>query len=295
MYTSEVHEDCRDDGNTYISRYKLNLMSTSISRSIDNNQDNDNVDHNDGILYKNRKYMNNTIQITMKHRVSTCIEDVGYQVWSASFLLSEYLLHIQKQLQDSILIELGSVSGLLAVIATLLPIKSFHCTDYKEEILHLAKENIALNRHLAYNLNLSVPVTIDVKLFDWAHPIKNKSDLFSSWIIGCNCIEPCVFLAADVIYDDKITRLFFTSLAYIMNNNDVLLLTLEKRYNFSIDDMDLIAHGYFYFISFITGKIVSNGGTFVGELVNISKIPRSFNFIRSSNLELWRIKFVQMK
>lgn len=86
-----------------------------------------------------------------------------------------------------------------------------------------------------------------------------------------------LLLAADVIYSDDLTDALFSILEVIMSSSQekvnldcwklhlfpgfilitdfqVLYLALEKRYNFSIDDLDVVANGYSHFRSYLKGE-----------------------------------------
>jgi hypothetical protein len=59
----------------------------------------------------------------------------------------------------------------------------------------------------------------------------------------------------------------------------VLYLTLEKRYNFSLDDLDVVANGYKHFRTFFA---VQDGNIFAKHSVT-ERLPHQAN---SSNLRL---------
>jgi hypothetical protein len=59
----------------------------------------------------------------------------------------------------------------------------------------------------------------------------------------------------------------------------VLYLTLEKRYNFSLDDLDVVANGYKHFRTFF---VVQDGNILANHSVT-ERLPHQAN---SSNLRL---------
>ena len=65
------------------------------------------------------------------------------------------------------------------------------------------------------------------------------------------CSSNVLFLAADVIYDDDLTDAFFVKLDTMMHVDEELWLSLEKRYNFTVADMAVVAHGYRRFLQII--------------------------------------------
>lgn len=71
-----------------------------------------------------------------------------------------------------------------------------------------------------------------------------------------------VFLAADVVYSEDLTTAFFAVLEKLMppNSDKVLYLAMEKRYNFSLTDLDVVAHGYKHFRTFFTSDDANGTG-----------------------------------
>ncbi|KAL0415244.1 UNVERIFIED_CONTAM: Methyltransferase-like protein 22 [Sesamum latifolium] len=93
-----------------------------------------------------------------------------------------------------------------------------------------------------------------------------------------------LLLAADVIYSDDLTDAFFRVLEAIMSNtpDKVLYIALEKRYNFTIDDLDVVANGYSHFRSYIKDGEeeddleTERSCSFIGRLINLEEIPQEY-------------------
>lgn len=114
-----------------------------------------------------------------------------------------------------------------------------------------------------------------------------------------------MLLAADVIYSDDLTDALFTTLQRLMSHgiNKVLYLALEKRYNFSLDDLDVVANGYSRFRSYVRDEIdegeyreLQNGTlcSFVGTQIDLTNIPQySKNYDRGQDVELWEIRLAK--
>jgi hypothetical protein len=79
----------------------------------------------------------------------------------------------------------------------------------------------------------------------------------------------------------------------------VLYLTLEKRYNFSMDELDVVANGYKHFRSFFTvqdesGALDDNScrPDFVGEQMDLAEVPQYIReYDRGKDLEMWKIMY----
>ncbi|KAK2371437.1 putative methyltransferase family protein [Trifolium repens] len=79
----------------------------------------------------------------------------------------------------------------------------------------------------------------------------------------------------------------------------VLYMALEKRYNFSFSDLDVVANGYSHFRSYLRDDedaIESFEPTsmpkFVGKQMDISQIPQYVNeYERTRDVEIWQIKY----
>lgn len=68
----------------------------------------------------------------------------------------------------------------------------------------------------------------------------------------------------------------------------VLYLTIEKRINFSMVDLDVVAPAYEYF-----EKVILNSPRFHAVKMDTDAIPQAFRgYTRTPQLELWRITAV---
>ncbi|KAK7847323.1 methyltransferase-like protein 22 [Quercus suber] len=113
-----------------------------------------------------------------------------------------------------------------------------------------------------------------------------------------------LLVAADVIYSDDLTDAFFNVLEKFMSlgSEKVLYLALEKRYNFSVNDLDVVANGYSHFRSYLRDdsecEDIKNGSVpcFVGKRIDITQIPQYVrDYDRGNDVEIWRIKYEKKK
>lgn len=109
-----------------------------------------------------------------------------------------------------------------------------------------------------------------------------------------------VLFAADVIYSDDLTDLFFDTVKKLMSSGakKVLYLALEKRYNFSLDELDVVANGYAHFRGFFVTQdehgdaIHGDKPGFVGKQIGLAEIPQYIReYERGNDLEIWEIMY----
>ncbi|KMQ98072.1 methyltransferase-like protein 22-like protein [Lasius niger] len=197
-----------------------------------------------------------TIQI--EHSVSTELDLVGLQVWRGAFLLADYILSHPDLFKDQTILELGSGVGLTSIVAS-----------------YLAKEVICTG-----NIHINVPaVSFTISLICLKIPDINAGDILNliernflrnfPYVRSGYHIEEVNFLnlgwskkleeklqsanivlAADVIYDDKITDGFIRTLSKLLytNKKKTIYVALEKRYVFTIADLDTTAPMYEEFL-----------------------------------------------
>ena len=239
--------------------------------------------------------------VTISHESSSTIENVGKQLWRSSFLMSDYLINNSSSYDDKLFIELGCGVGFNAIILSLLKHKGAFITDINLDILDFAKKNYNKNNHLSLSLYNEFTEKNQFKIFDWSLGIKNFSlhDWSSNEIDKIKSLE-VTFIASDVIYDDDLTQKLFQSLCELMKLEDSLIVTLDKRFNFSMDLMDLVPHGYKYFLEIIGHSDALIHRTFIdenkiktqfrGKIIDHDDIPFYCNYDSREYLELWAIK-----
>ncbi|XP_020109392.1 methyltransferase-like protein 22 isoform X1 [Ananas comosus] len=268
---------------------------------------------NDGDLVVSRRRNKTkkclTYVMAIKHNITSSLRNVGLQVWRASLVLTDYVLHrsfTSCDFNGITAIELGAGTGLVG-IALARVAGSVFITDIGTEIL----DNCATNVHLNSSWLKFDETEVHVRELDWREswpPLIGKFDLLSqprsrySWTSAEieEAERAVVLLAADVIYSDNLTDLFFGTLEKLMSHGSekVLYLALEKRYNFSMEELDVVANGYEHFRSFLNNDEDCGRQNdklppcFKGEQIDISEIPQYVKeYERGKDVELWRITY----
>jgi hypothetical protein len=278
-YDDDDDHDDDNDNDRVISRLYLSFDDSINDNDISFDDSNDDDDDDDDINVKRRrrhKNNDNIIVITLHHHRLTSLQNVGLQIWRATLLLSDYLIYLyydkSNRVNEKVIVELGCGVGLLSIITSIINdkisssssssssrIDKAYFTDYKQTIVELSETNAIANSHIIKNSTSD----INFRVLDWSvigFPIMktdNSDDDDSKYLwtnddINYILHNDIVYFAADIVYDDTITLNFMTKLNELLKNGiDKCYIALEKRFNFSIDCMDVVANGYDYFLSFL--------------------------------------------
>ncbi|ESQ26996.1 hypothetical protein EUTSA_v10018901mg [Eutrema salsugineum] len=238
--------------------------------------------------------------VTIQHCITSTLRDVGLQVWKAQLVLSDFVLHkmcTSSQLNSIVCLELGSGTGLLGILLARVA-KAVFLTDHGYEILGNCLRNVEMNSSL-----FNPQAVVNVRELNW----------MSEWPVDGDCRVPekyrwssqdfeqvksaSFIFAADVIYSDDLTVALFSMLKRVMSFgcDKVLYLGLEKRYNFSLDDLNVVANGYACFRSYIKEDELceQEEKSFVGKRIDVTQIPQyTKGYDRGEDVELWEIKYV---
>eukprot|EP01036_Dinobryon_divergens_P022367 gene22367-30616_t len=188
------------------------------------------------------------------------------------------------------MLELGTGAGFIAVIFKYVVNNHLGMvyTDYKDKIVNLAAENVERNSHLSLQSFLPLWGSSDSnsqdtqsrtasrvvgRILDWSSEFNPRSKVPTAdskmsdyrWTMeDCHLLESnrIVFLAADVMYDDVLTVHFFKKVAEMMKEGDeYLILTLEKRVNFSVHLLREVATCYDLFLFLINHSSMATATT----------------------------------
>jgi len=245
------------------------------------------------------------VAATVVHQSTTDLSLVGLQLWRGCFLLADFLLdQSQRGLlsRDAPVLEFGCGVGFLGVVMATLGVPGL-VTDKPGSILSLAERNLETNRHLSDSRVKVLPL-------DWMDPSPDAS-LAAEHISGWEAQDmdylrrSKVAVCADCVYDEALTDALFDVIrAYLHppaahHQDRVVFLALEKRYNFELAHLSVVAHGYRAFLCHITteremspssGSGASSPPLIRGELLHLDFPQRVLDYTRETHLlELWKL------
>ncbi|XP_057674000.1 methyltransferase-like protein 22 [Corythoichthys intestinalis] len=230
--------------------------------------------------------------IRIEHTMATPLEDVGKQVWRGALLLADFILSQPLMFKGATVIELGAGVGLTSVIMSTLA-KRVYCTDVGDDLLSMCQRNIVLNEQMIELAGGEVRV----RQLDWL-----RSDLCTDADVELSWTEEEVadihdnvsfIIAADVCYDDDLTDGFFRTLYRLCSNfahNCTIFISIEKRFNFTLQKMDVSCDAYNHFQHCLSQleDMVDGKCLFTVEQLP-STFPQFLQYERIDQLELWKV------
>ncbi|XP_010538019.1 PREDICTED: methyltransferase-like protein 22 isoform X3 [Tarenaya hassleriana] len=315
---SEVHLGCPPDSHgPHLSRFvisppleaessrfhKLFICESSPSndQSIALDEDGDLVLPRRRMFAKQTGRFAHSFTLTIQHSITSTLRDVGLQVWKAELVLSDFVLHkmcTSSDFDGTVSLEIGCGTGLVGILLARVA-KVVFLTDYGDEILDNCAQNVKINSPL-----LNPLAVVNVRELDWMGqwPLQNslsdcKDPKRYSWSsLDLEQVKSATFVyAADVIYKDDLTVALFSKIERLMSmgSKKVLYLALEKRYNFSMDEMEVVANGYACFRRNVREgqEEETKEAKLVGKRIDITEIPQYVKgYERGQDVELWEIR-----
>ncbi|KAI8362942.1 hypothetical protein B0O80DRAFT_2503 [Mortierella sp. GBAus27b] len=295
LVLSEVHIDPRNgraDGRLMTSTFNLGPESSILG-------DGDSADKLEDELEDEDDHGSWKYSVEIQHAMGTPLKDVGTQVWMGCFLLIDWLVSIKDQLDGNVALELGAGTGLGSIACGLLTnVAKVFCTDHGMEVLSNCEQSISLNRHLIPGdndrvlprwLNWLMPDPMDsaepTDRFGWTLEEREEWRRNGSFVI-----------AADVVYDDSLTDALVETLEKLLaeplpenhqlhTTGRVAYLTMEKRYNFSLDQLDVVAQAHDYFVN-----RMKRSDVLMADPIDCSQLARWCDYDRSKDLQLFRVQ-----
>ncbi|XP_038595021.1 methyltransferase-like protein 22 isoform X3 [Micropterus salmoides] len=230
--------------------------------------------------------------IRIEHTMATPLEDVGKQVWRGAFLLGDFILCNPVMFRGVTVLELGGGTGLTSIITATIA-KTVYCTDVGEDLLSMCKRNVSLNRHIMEPAGGEVRV----RQLDWLQQdLCTDADVEFSWTeeeVVDMYNNTSFIIAADVCYDDDLTDGLFRTLYQLCSNfphTCTIFISIEKRMNFSLRDMDVSCEAYDHFSHCLSQlqDLVDGRCSF-----RVEQLPCNFTqcllYERIEQLELWKV------
>uniref|UniRef100_A0A7G3AUW6 Putative methyltransferase n=1 Tax=Lutzomyia longipalpis TaxID=7200 RepID=A0A7G3AUW6_LUTLO len=213
--------------------------------------------------------------LELEHSQATNLKLVGLQVWRGALLLADYILHRRDSFRKKLVLEVGSGCGLTSIVAGIYA-KQVICTDISDGgILNVIRRNVQRN----LRRNVTVQELNFLRPDVWTKTLKSHQDAGIDFV-----------LAADVIYDDDITDAFISTLDRLLSHSNhpmYVLIALEKRFVFTLADLDTSAPCFEYFLRKFEKLRYSRGWRL--EYIPMTNIPQYFTYERVPQLTLIQI------
>ncbi|XP_042887463.1 methyltransferase-like protein 22 isoform X4 [Penaeus japonicus] len=281
--TSEVHHFSKEEvieGSAGAVLSRFDFVYPAYMTSCEDSQIMKAVVDADGDLQVTRK--NNLHKkegvVLIEHQSATTLDLVGEQVWRGALFLADFILHHPEIFKNANILELASGVGLTSIVAGMLAKKVVITDVDRGDILSLIDRNAERNKEL---VKAEILVR-EIDFYDHA-TIEENSEALK---------DVSVIMAADTIYHNQLTDQFFKTILRLMSEppNKTMYVALEKRFVFTIEDMETVAPCYDYFLDRIDWLRCQNLSTinWVIEEVPIN-FKQYFMYEKTRHLVMWKI------
>ncbi|KAF9965748.1 hypothetical protein BGZ70_004195 [Mortierella alpina] len=243
--------------------------------------------------------------LEIQHAMGTSLREVGSQVWMGCFLLVDFIMEMKDQLNQTVVLELGAGTGLASIALGLMTdVGTVYCTDFDTDILSNCETNILHNLQGEVRARdepepIPFETRIKARRLNWLmedpmQPLEDQRDRFD-WL-DTEAEEwrtkGAFIFAADVVYDDSLTDALVACLERLLceplpedhprkTEGRVAILTMEKRYNFSLDELDVVAQAHDYFV-----KRIGRSSLIEAQRIDYSSLGRYCDYDRSKDLTI---------
>ncbi|KAI9293381.1 hypothetical protein K502DRAFT_351045 [Neoconidiobolus thromboides FSU 785] len=231
-------------------------------------------------------------QIKLKFTYGTELDLVGEQLWAGALILSDFVLHNNSEFKGETVFELGSGLGLLGLIISFIKASKVYCTDYLKEVLTICQYNVLqLNEGDSYRFEFKRVDWMEAKLMDGGEGTGIIDEF--SWdqqetIKSCKDIK--YFFAADVVYDNPLTKGFLNTVLNLLQcstrESPTLFLSIEKRINFCLNKLKVVAEAYDYLFELANQEPYCSKLKFEKVAIDFPKFIN--NYERTEQLEIWK-------
>ncbi|CAB4061908.1 METTL22 [Lepeophtheirus salmonis] len=218
--------------------YDDNFLN-SLSFNVFNDEDDEGEMSSDHHRRSNFDFTNKSgefLSLEICHYVSSSVDLVGLQVWRGALLLSDYILDNQDYFKHKCTLELAAGTGIASIVSGLFADEVYITDVDRGQILDIINMNVKNNKHLIKSKDLHV----------------QELDLFFNHSSWSSDVSPDIILAADMVYDPKITLAFFQTLRYLLVKSPAttVLFALEKR-NRTNENSEVVAPNYQIFMNYL--------------------------------------------
>lgn len=218
------------------------------------------------------------LEIVIEHCLASDLASVGLQVWKGCLHLSDYILANPHEIRSKNVLELGAGTGIVATISDLCQPQMYLATDLPQMMATL-RANCARNE---------CSQVVQFEALNLTHQEYDQKFDFD------------LILAADLVYDFDVTDGIMSLISMWISSGSEkkkkrFLASVEKRYIFTVDDLDTVAPSYDYFCQQLTQleqQLNSDKCTVEISEIEQDTFKQSFCYDRNKELTLVQVDFV---